>query len=146
VSPTVGRYRPHARPGRNRQVRLRYSGQEYETVARAAHAAGLTTTGYAEAAFAAAAATEPPTSAPWRADLTELMAARAQVRRIGLNINQAARALNATGEPPIWLEHALNLTERAVTRLDDAATLVADLARRPRSRTPSQPSQMDGLA
>lgn len=137
VSPAAagraGRYRPHARPGRTRQVRLRYTQLEYETVARAARAAGLATTGYvAEAALAAATGAEPPTSAPWREALTELMAARGQVRRMGLNINQATRVLNATGEQPVWLEHALNLTERAVTRLDDAATVVAGLDRRPR--------------
>ncbi len=137
VSATVGRYRPHARPGRRRQVRLRYSDHEYETVTRAAQAAGLTTTGYvAEAALAAAAGAEPPTSAPWRAALTELMAARSQVRRVGLNINQAAQVVNATGEPPVWLEHALALTERAIVGLDDAATVVADLARRPHSPAP----------
>jgi hypothetical protein len=58
-----------------------------------------------------------------------------QVRRIGLNVNQAARVLNATGEPPVWLEQALAMTERAVTRLDDAATAVADVARQHRPRT-----------
>lgn len=131
VPPTVGRYRPHARPGRTRQVRLRYSQLEYETVTRAAKGAGLTTTGYvAEAALAAAAGAEPPTSAPWRAALTELMQARAQVRRIGLNINQAARVLNATGEPAIWLEQALAMAESAVIRLDDAATVVTGMAHR----------------
>lgn len=147
VSPTVRRYRPHARPGRTRQVRLRYSELEYDTVARAAHAAGLTTTGYvAEAALAAAAGAEPPTSAPWRAALSELMQARAQVRRIGLNINQASRVLNSTDEQPVWLEHALAMTERAIVGLDDAATVVAGHDRRSRSRPPAQPSQMDGPA
>lgn len=63
----VGRYRPHAASGRSRQVRLRYTDDEYATVARAAHAAGLTTTGYvAEAALAAANSLEPPRDAPWR--------------------------------------------------------------------------------
>lgn len=136
--PRVGRYRPHAQSGRPRQVRLRYTDQEYATVERAAHVAGLTSTGYvAEAALAAAAGGEPTTSAPWRDALTELMQARAQVRRIGLNINQAARALNVAGEPPVWLEYALALTERAVTGLDEAATAVADCARGPRSPTAS---------
>ena len=126
----AGRYRAHAQPGRTRQVRLRYSDQEYETVAGAADAAGLTTTGYvAEAALAAAAGAEPPTSAPWRDALIELIAARAQVRRIGLNINQAARVLNTTGDPPVWLEHAVAMTERAIVGLDDAATVIAGLAR-----------------
>ena len=132
----VGRYRPHLRSGRQRQIRLRYSQQEYDTVTQAARAAGLTPTGYvAEAALTAATGGEPPTAAPWREAVTELMDARTQVRRIGLNINQAARVLNATGEQPVWLDQALALTERAVTRLDDAATAVADLARQHRPRT-----------
>jgi hypothetical protein len=143
LSPTVGRYRPHARPGRTRQVRLRYTSQEYQAVARAANAAGLTTTGYvAEAALAAAAGAEPPVGTPWREALTELMAARAQVRRIGLNINQATRVLNATGEQPVWLEQALAMAEQAVIRLDDAATDVADTARRHRLVHPRRPHKL----
>ena len=127
----VGRYRAHVRSGRRRQIHLRYSEHEYNAVTRAAHATGLTATGYvAEAALAAATCAEPPTTAPWRAALTELMEARTQVRRIGLNINQAARVLNAAGEPPVWLEHALAMSDRAVGRLDDAATALATLAHR----------------
>jgi hypothetical protein len=73
------------------------------------------------------------------------MAARAQVRRIGLNVNQAARVLNTTGEPPVWLEQALAVTERAITRLDDGATVVADLARQHGARTTGHPSRPIGL-
>jgi hypothetical protein len=57
------------------------------------------------------------------------MAARGQVRRFGSNVNQAARALNALGECPEWLDRAVAITERAVTRLDDAAATVAAAAR-----------------
>jgi len=125
----VGRYRPHAPTGRSRQVRLRYTDDEYATIARAAQSAGLTPTGYvAEAALAAANSQEPPRDAPWRTALIELMAARTQVRRIGVNINQAARALNANGEASVWLEHALAMTDRSMTRVDDAAAAVAVLA------------------
>lgn len=138
-------YRPHVRSGRQRQIRLRYSQQEYGAVTQAAHAAGLTPTGYvAEAALAAAMGAEPPTHEPWREAVTELMNARTQVRRIGLNVNQAARVLNTTGEQPVRLEQALAMTERAVTRLDDAATVVAELARRHRPRT-SRPSSWQNI-
>lgn len=127
----VGRYRPHSQPGRPRQVRLRYTDEEYEAVERAAQTAGLTPTGYvAEAALAAANSLEPPRSAPWRSALLELMDTRNQIRRIGVNINQAARALNATGEAPVWIEHALVMTDRSLTRVDDAAAAVAALAHR----------------
>ena len=132
----VGRYRAHARPGRPRKVQLRYSELEYDTVARAAHDAGLTTSGYvADAALAAAQGLESPRPEPWRAALTELMAARTQVRRIGTNINQAARVLNTTGEPPPWLQRALKIADHAIARLDDAATAMAAQAREDHTKT-----------
>lgn len=141
----VGHYRPHTKPGRPRQVRLRYTDEEYAAVERAAYAAGLTPTGYvAEAALAAAASVEPPRFTPWRSTLVELMDARNQVRRIGVNINQVARALNATGEPPTWIEHALEMTSRSLRRVDDAAATVSALAKRDsaarsRARRPPTP-------
>lgn len=114
---------------------LRYTEQEFTTIKQAARDAGLTPTGYAaEAALAAAVGTDAPSNAPWRLALLELMDARGQVRRIGVNINQAARAVNATGDPPVWLEHALAITGRAVTRLDEAAAAMSDVARRDRTR------------
>jgi hypothetical protein len=121
-------------------VKIRYTDDEYTDLADAARLAGLTPTGYAgEAALAAARNTAPPSTAPWRVALAELMAARGQVRRFGSNINQAARALNALGEVPEWLDRAVAATERAVTRLDEAAANVAAAARadRPGSRQPA---------
>jgi len=128
--PGVGRYRRHTAGGRHRQVRLRYTEQEYATVQQAAQTAGLTPTGYvAEAALAAASATDPPSIQPWRHALIELIDARNQVRRIGLNINQAARALNTTAEMPPWMQHALLITDRSLTKIDDAADAIGALAR-----------------
>jgi len=49
------------------------------------------------------------------------MAARAQVRRFGGNVNQAVAALNSTGETPQWLAQAVELTSRAVRQVDAAA-------------------------
>src|SRR3954453_438230 len=124
-----GKDRDHQQPGRGRAILLRYTETEFAAIAAAARDAGLTPSGYtAEAALATATRTQPPRTAPWRAALLELMDARAQVRRIGANVNQAARALNATGEPPAWLEHVMTMTARAVLRLDDAATAVAEVA------------------
>ena len=129
-----GRDRNHLRPGRPRQMHLRYTHEEYATIAGAARDAGLTPTGYvAEAALAAATNTQTPSTAPWRTALLELIEARTQVRRIGTNINQAAAAINATGEPPAWLQHALAMTNKAVRRLDEAATAVTDVARHDRA-------------
>ena len=129
-----GRDRNHHRPGRPRQIKVRYTHEEYATIAGAARDTGLTPTGYvAETALATANNTQTPSTAPWRTALLELIQARTQVRRIGTNINQAAAAINATGEPPPWLEHALAITNRAVSRLDDAATAVTDVARHDRT-------------
>jgi hypothetical protein len=142
-----GRDRDHLTPGRPRQVKLRYSDEEYADVAHAARAAGLTPTGYAaEAALAAARDSQPPSTAPWRVALLELIDARGQVRRIGVNLNQATKAINATGEPPEWLDRALTLTDRAVPRLDEAAVAVTAIARHPRRqlRQVAQPRQPTG--
>ena len=117
-----GRDRNHQRPRRPRQIKVRYTHDEYATIAGAARDTGLTPTGYvADAALAAATNTQTPSTAPWRTALLELIEARTQVRRIGTNINQATAAINTNGDPPVWLEHALTITNRAVTRLDEAA-------------------------
>lgn len=121
---------------------LRYSDEEYGAVAEAAQAAGLTPSGYAaEAALAAAHGLEAPATAPLREALLELMAARGQVRRFGVNVNQAVRELNATGEAPPWLAQAVLLTSRAVSQLEQAASVVAVTSRGHQSpRSPSRSS------
>lgn len=137
----AGRDRDHARPGRARQVKLRYTEREYAALAAAAHLAGLTPSGYAaEAALAAATSGQPPSTAPWRAALVELIEARTQVRRIGVNVNQAAAVLNATGQPPVWLQRAVALADRAVARVDHAAGVVAALARHDRATGRPRPA------
>ena len=79
-----GRDRNHLRPGRPRQMHLRYTLEEYATIASAARDTGLTPTGYvAEAALAAANNTQTPSPAPWRTVLLKLIEAHAQVRWIG---------------------------------------------------------------
>lgn len=110
-------------PGRRHRLFLRLAEDEYTDIATAARRAGLTPTGYAaEAAIAAARGTQPPRPEPWREALAELLAARAQMRRFGNNVNQAVRALNTTGEPPEALVRAVTVTARAVEELDRAAT------------------------
>lgn len=65
------------------------------------------------------------------------MDARGQVRRVGVNINQAARVINAAGDPPIWLDHALAITNQAIARLGQAAAALSDVARTDRVRPKS---------
>ena len=129
-NPQTSRYRrrlPGARPVR---VNLCLSDSEYRTVADAAHAAGLTPTGFvAEAVIAAAHGDASPSADERRGVVLELMQARAQLRRYGNNVNQAARVLNAGGQAPEWLAHAVALTNRVVRDIDKA---VQELLAQPR--------------
>jgi hypothetical protein len=110
---------------------LRYTDDEYAEVADAARCAGLTPSGYAaEAALAAASGQEAPALRPERAALAELVRARGQVRKLGSNVNQAARQLNAIGESPTWLEQAVVAATRAVTELEAAAMAMTTATRR----------------
>ena len=123
---TRGRDRRHTFPGRRRSILLRCTDDEYADLRAAAARSGLTPSGYAaEAAVAAARESTPPAAEPWREALAEVIEARAQVRRFGTNVNQAVRALNATGEPPEWLARAVAFTASAVEQLDHAATVLA---------------------
>jgi hypothetical protein len=101
-------------------VLVRLSDEEYARVVSAARISGLTLAGYtAEAALSALAPGQDDRTV-LREALRELMAARAAVNRYGSNVNQAVAALNATGESPAWLAHAVNACRRAVERVDAA--------------------------
>jgi len=124
------RHRDHRFPGRGRRVTVRLADEELAAIELAAGRAGLTPSGYVGAvALAAARGTAPPVPSQSRQALLELVAARAAVRRFGGNVNQAVAALNSTGEAPEWLGQAVQLTARAVARVDAAAELL--MARRP---------------
>jgi len=121
-----GRHRRHLVDGRERRINVRLDAVEYTDVLAAAKRSGLTPSGFtAEVALAAARrAGQMP-----RDDVEavrELMATRAQLRRYGNNLNQAARMLNAGGGPPEWLESAIALTDRVVQRIDKAVQEVLD--------------------
>jgi hypothetical protein len=117
-----GRHRDHRFPGRGRRITVRLAEEEFAAIESAAGRAGLTPTGYLGAVgLAAARGTAAPASSQVREVLAELMAARAQVRRFGGNVNQGVAALNSTGAPPEWLRQAVELASRAVARVDDAA-------------------------
>jgi hypothetical protein len=129
-NPPASRYRrrlPGARPVR---VNVCLSDSEYRTVADAAHAAGLTPTGFvAEAVLATARGDASPPADERRQVVLELMQARAHLRRYGNNINQAARVLNAGGQLPEWLAHAVALTNRVVGDIDEAVQALFDQPR-----------------
>ncbi len=118
----AGRHRDHRFPGRARRITVRLAEEEFAAIESAAGRAGLTPTGYLGAVgLAAARGTAAPASSQVREVLAGLMAARAQVRRFGGNVNQGVAALNSTGAPPEWLRQAVELASRAVARVDDAA-------------------------
>jgi len=126
----ITRHRDHRFPARGRRITVRLDDAEHAAVVLAAGRAGLTPTGYVGAvALAAATGTVGPVPSETREVLAELVAARVQVRRFGGNVNQAVAALNATGEPPVWLASAVELAGRAVRRVDEAAEAL--MRRRP---------------
>ncbi len=65
----------------------------------------------------------------WREALHELIAARTQIRRYAVNVNQIAAALNAGVGAPPWTQHAILTTTAAVQRVDAATAGL--LRRRP---------------
>src|SRR5204862_4727123 len=98
---------------------------ELARIEAAAEAAAMTLTGFCAMAALAAARGEPvdlPGGLPSEEELgemqRELYAARVAVNKAGTNLNQAVAQLNATGEPPVWLERAVARGMRAVEQLD----------------------------
>ncbi|WP_169978093.1 hypothetical protein [Microbispora sp. H10836] len=107
--------RPHV-------VKFVLTEEEYVDFRTAAARLGLAHGAYAaEAALAAARMVNPPMPDPLREALIELMHAAGQVRRIGVNLNQAVAALNATGADPGNLVPYAAACLRAVQRLDGIA-------------------------
>jgi hypothetical protein len=129
----VGRRRTRQRPARDRRVLLRLSEEEHAVLVGGAARAGLTAAGFAaEVSLAAARGEAVPQHAGLRGLLVELVAARTQVRRYGVNVNRAVAQLNATGVAPGWLERAAAGADRGVARLDAAAGQVGAVLRRGR--------------
>jgi hypothetical protein len=109
------------------RLTLRYSSVEFADILEAAAAAGVTATSYAaDAAIAAARGRAGGIGGMDRQVLLELLATRAQLRRYGNNLNQAARILNAGGDQPAWLSKAIASTDRVVQRIDRAVQELLD--------------------
>lgn len=127
--PATPRTRPRLRQSVHRdQVRsVRLTSDELELVKRAAEAVGLKTAGFlANAAVAVAQAQEGPQ--PWLLDqrgrVEELMAASAQLARVGNNLNQVARILNSGGQVA-YADDAVARVLRAADRVEAAAIEIA---------------------
>jgi len=107
------------------RLTVRLSAAERGEVVAASGAAGVTAAGFtASAVLAAARGGQAPGGSPVRAVLGELMAARRQLRGYAVNVNQAAKVLNAGGGAPEWLEAAVEASDAAVARVDEATAAV----------------------
>jgi uncharacterized protein (DUF1778 family) len=112
------------------RLTLRYSAAEVALIRAAATAAGVTATSYAaDAAITAARGRVDDAHPADRGAVLELLATRAQLRRYGNNLNQAARILNAGGDPPEWLADAIRLANGVVNHIDSAVDCIARSSR-----------------
>lgn len=119
LTPPPPRHRRHRQPGRTERVKLRLSDEEYAVLARASE---LTPSGFAaEAALALARGRELPDHGPLRLALVAYMRSEGQLRRAGVNLNQAVAELNATGAAPVWLGRVAQRVEAAVAHNEAAA-------------------------
>jgi hypothetical protein len=122
------RYRPRGTAVRDHRLTPRFTDEELSAIRAAAEAAQMTLTGFCALAALAVARRQPgelggvgeaPAGAEELAELQrELFAARTAVNRTGVNLNQAVAVLNSTGQPPVWLEHAVERVAKAVAVVD----------------------------
>jgi uncharacterized membrane protein len=116
------RHRRHQQPARSRRFQVSYDDVEAATVAEAAASAGLTPTGFiAAAALAVARDVRPPVGSLAREALAELSWLSTQLRRLGVNVNQAVARFHTTGAAPPQLEAAVRVAIRVAERVEDAA-------------------------
>ena len=108
----------------------RFTDDELDVIRDAATAAELTVAAFCGLAALSAARQQRlhGQAEPSRDELAELQrelfAARVAVNRTGTNLNQAVAAFNATGESPVWLEHAVARSVRAVAEIDRVVTRI----------------------
>jgi hypothetical protein len=133
-SPAARRYRRRSETARDHRLTPRFSEAELAAIRAAADATQMTLTGFCALAALAAARRRPgelgdaPPSEENNEELAEmqreLFDARTAVNRAGTNLNQAVAQLNATGVPPVWLEHAVDRVMRAVDQVDAVASRI----------------------
>jgi hypothetical protein len=129
-----GRRNDEPRPHR---LNLRLGDDEKAAIEAGATLAGLTPSSYAaEMAVGVAMGSLTPIPLTYQEELRELVDARLALTRIGTNLNQIARTLNAGGD--VTQEQLQAVLERvnAAARRVDEATLVN--MRRRRSGTPER--------
>lgn len=131
---TGARRLTRAAGGRRHVITVKVDDDEFERISERAAAEGVSRQRVlVEAALADVGDDGLPamTTTQYRAMLREFFAARRQVGGMAINLNQLARAANATGQPPDDLAAALAAIERTLARLDES---VAAITPRPRRR------------
>ncbi|CAL9677748.1 hypothetical protein SUDANB105_08059 (plasmid) [Streptomyces sp. enrichment culture] len=120
-------------PRRTNRVNLAYNEAELTIVSEAAARAGMAPAAWAaDAALSVAKELLVPVSADAKDVLAEFIQARNQLSRVGNNVNQMARALNADGTvTEQQLAAALRAVQEAIRRMDEATRQVMR-ERRPR--------------
>jgi hypothetical protein len=120
-SAAKGRARgPRAEEPRQHRAEIKLTEAERETLAAAAARAGLALGAYIrQAGLDAAEYRAVPVSTAQRDTLLALIAAVGQVRRAGVNLNQAVTRLNSSGTPGPDLAPAANYCVRVVRGLDE---------------------------
>jgi hypothetical protein len=122
--------RRRARDGLTEMLRPRFTPDERVEVDAAAASAGMSTSRFcAEAALAAARGTPMLLSAAQDREALarlqrQLFAARTEVARFGVNVNQAVAALNSTGVAPEWMGRAMTRVGYSINQLDGVIAAV----------------------
>ena len=128
-SSTRSQQRRRARQrGRLRTCRIAISVDQAEQaeLEQAARSEGLTLSAYvADKALAAARRATPAAMGPLREALAELIHATVQVQKVGVNLNQAVAALNATGEAPGNLLQYARYATAVIERLDQVVARIS---------------------
>ena len=120
-----GSRRAREQPGRQRRVHFSLTAEEFAVLDEAADRAGLSRGAFtAQVVLAHVTGSTDGPEAPGRELLRELVLAAGQVRRIGVNFNQAVAKLNATGQPPAELLWYARKSMGHVEHLDEAAEQV----------------------
>jgi hypothetical protein len=110
--------------GRRHRHTVRLSEDEQRVIAARAGEAGVSVPRFlTEAGIAGDAGT----ASERRAAAAELLAVRRLLAAIGVNLNQLAKAANATGEHPPALEATLHATARILARLDEVTAAYGHL-------------------
>lgn len=119
LGPRRGRARAAGQERRQCRLHARLSKEELADLTAAALEAGMSPTGYMTAVAISAARGEPLVLVDERRiAIEELANSRVQVVKVGVNLNQAVAALNATGRAPDVLGFAVRACAQTIAKMD----------------------------